>query len=106
VFGAGLPQVSRSITVYNRKRHEIVTIDGKTFDFRRPWDFPRRLSKEFLLVALIDNLNHLAEDASGIKERVKEITREVDGLKLLRMGRRYGKIGTRKFFEGMKLSED
>lgn len=104
-LGVGLTQIYNATIVYNRKRHGTITLDGKVFDCRRPRDFPRRLSKEFLLVNLVDNLKYLAEDVSRVKERIKQITPEVDGLKLRRMAQRYGKISTRQFFETLKLNE-
>jgi hypothetical protein len=104
-LGVGLTQVYNATTVYNRRRHEKITLDGRAFDFRRPRDFPFRLSREYLLVNLVDNLKYLAEDTSRVRERVKEIAYEVDRHKLLAMARRYGKIGSREFFESLKLND-
>src|SRR5262245_17459882 len=50
-LGLGLTQLYNRAVVYNRKRHGLLNLGGKEFDFRRPLrGFPKKLSKEFLLV--------------------------------------------------------
>ena len=105
-LGVGLTQVYNTTTVYNRKRHETVTLDGKRFEFRRPRDFPRKLSVEFLLVDLLDNLNRLPEDTSAVTERIKAKSRSVDAHELVRAARRYGKVATKRFFDGLNLRDE
>jgi hypothetical protein len=105
-LGVGLTQVYNETVVYNRKRHEKVTLAGRVFDFRRPRNFPKKLSKEFLLVDLLDNLPRLAEDTSKVKDRVREKAKEVDFDSLLRTAKRYGKLSTRKFLQSLKVNEE
>jgi hypothetical protein len=48
-------------------------IGGKEFDCRRSASgFPEKLSKEFLLVELVNNLSGVAKDTDLIKEKIKK----------------------------------
>lgn len=101
-LGLGLTQLYNSVVVYNRKRHETITLSGRSFDFRRPnKGYPTELSKEYLLVDLMNNLSLLAEDTDRIKARIKERLKNFDVNKVMNFARLYGKVGTRKFFEGL-----
>jgi hypothetical protein len=101
-LGLGLTQLYNSVVVYNRKRHETIVLDGKTFEFRRPTKgFPSELSKEYLLVDLMNNLSLLADDVDKLRERVKQQLKNFDDQKVLSLAKLYGKVGTRKFFEGL-----
>lgn len=101
-LGLGLTQLYNSVVVYNRKRHETIVLDGRTFDFRRQTKgFPSELSKEYLLVDLMNNLSLLADDVDKLRERIKQQLKNFDAQKLLSFARLYGKVGTRKFFEGL-----
>ena len=98
-LGVGLTQVYNTIIVYNRRRHEHVMLDGRSFAFKRPRNYPWKLSKEYLFVDLLNNLDLLTEGTTSVKERIKERMSEMDCGTLLRMARRYGKVATRVFFE-------
>jgi hypothetical protein len=99
-LGLGLTQTYNKIVVYNRKRHALIRLGEKLFDFRHPArGFPRKLSKEYLLVDLVNNLDQLAEDNEVIKERIKAYLAQFDMLKLQQSLKAYGKVGTKHFFE-------
>lgn len=99
-LGLGLTQLYNRMVVLNHKRHGVFKLGNKEFDFRRSTrGFPSKLTSEFLLVDLVNNLNNLAEDTSFVKERVKNNLNHFDGNKLLLMVKRYGKVGTKHFFE-------
>ncbi len=101
-LGLGLTQLYNSVVVYNRKRHETLTLSDRSFDFRRPnKGYPTELSKEYLLVDLMNNLSLLAEDTDRVKARIKERLKNFDVNKVMNFARLYGKVGTRKFFEGL-----
>jgi hypothetical protein len=101
-LGLGLTQLYNQLVVYNRKRHGLFTLGEKQFDFRRSArGFPEKLSKEFLLVDLINNLSELAEDAELIKTQVKKHIKQFNQNKVNQYVRIYGKVATRKFFEGI-----
>lgn len=104
-LGLGLTQLYHSQIVYNRKRHGLFKLGEKQFDFRRPSrGFPEKLSKEFLLVDLVNNLAELAEDADLIKTRLKDNLSKFNQKKLSAYVKQYGKVATIKFFEEISHS--
>jgi hypothetical protein len=97
-LGVGTTQLYDKTVVYNHKRHGLFSLGGRTFDFRVKHAFPRRLSPEFLLVDLVNNMNHLAERKSEVLARVKEYAASHDMPRLQRAARDYGNVRTKKFF--------
>lgn len=98
----GLSQLYNKIVVYNNKRHEEVLLGNKMFDFRRPHrGFPTELSKEFLLVDLLNNLFEFSDDPEEVKRHVKEKLASFDLDKLKLLSKLYGKIATKKFLKGV-----
>ena len=71
-LGVGTTQLYDKTVVYNHKRHGKFSLGGRTFDFRVKPSFPKRLSEEFLLVDLVNNLDQLAESKQEVLARVKE----------------------------------
>ena len=70
----GTTQLYDKTVVYNHKRHGNFSLGGRKFDFRVKPSLPRTLSREFLLVDLVNNLDwlsletrtaHLAERAAA-----------------------------------------
>lgn len=102
LLNLGLTQIYNRVLVLNHKRHGIFKLGNKEFDFRRPnRGFPSKLLTEFLLVDLVNNLSELAEDTSLVKERIQQKVDHFDKVKLLRIARKYGKVATKYFFEGI-----
>lgn len=97
-LGVGTTQLYDQTVVYNHKRHGRFSLGGRTFDFRVKPAFPRALSKEFLLVDLVNNLDRLAEDRESVLERVKQQVFTSDRPKLQRYARDYGNVRAKKFF--------
>jgi len=97
-LGVGTTQLYDKTVVYNHKRHGPVSLGGRVFDFRVKPSFPRRLSKEFLLVDLVNNLDRLAESREEVLARVKERAASFSQPRLQRAARDYGKVRTKKFF--------
>ncbi|MFI5206227.1 MAG: DUF6088 family protein [Candidatus Paceibacterales bacterium] len=99
-LGVGLTQLYNRVVVLNRKRHGVLKLGNKEFDFRRPSKgFPGKVTPEFLLVDLVNNLADLAEDTSLVKENVRKNLSRFDKSKLIHLAQEYGKISTKKFFE-------
>ena len=71
-LGVGTTQLYDKTVVYNHKRHGNFALGGRKFDFRIKPSFPKKLSKEFLLVDLVNNLDRLAESKEEVLARVKE----------------------------------
>jgi hypothetical protein len=97
-LGVGTTQLYDETVVYNHKRHGPVSLGGRIFDFRVKPSFPRRLSKEFLLVDLVNNLDRLAENREEVLARIKERAASFDQPRLQRAARDYGNLRARKFF--------
>ena len=99
VLGVGSTQLYNETVVYNHKRHGRFNLGNRTFDFRRKPHFPPKLSEEFLLVDLVDNLDRLAEHKSSMLEGVKKQVQHADHKALKKAVREYGGSKARKFFE-------
>ncbi len=98
-LGVGTTQLYDKTVVYNRKRHGTFSLGGLAFEFRVKPSFPRTLTREFLLVDLVNNLDRLAEDQDEVLARVKEQAGSYDAAKLQRAAHNYGKVRTKKFFD-------
>jgi hypothetical protein len=97
-LGVGTTQLYNKTVVYNHKRHGHFSLGGRTFEFRVKPSFPKTLSKEFLLVDLVNNLDRLAESQHEVLTRVKERAASFDVPRLQRAARDYGNVKTKKFF--------
>ena len=105
-LGVGTTQLYDKTVVYNRKRHGDFQLGGRKFAFRVKADFPKTLTKEFLLVDLVNNLDQLAEAKNEVLERVRTRAASLDTRRLQRAVRDYGSVRTKKFFErALKLDE-
>lgn len=69
-LGVGTTQLYNDTTVYNHKRHGKFKLGNRTFNFHMKHYFPDTLTKEFLLVDLVNNLDQLAEDPQEILKNV------------------------------------
>ncbi len=97
-LGVGTTQLYDKTVVYNHKRHGTFSLGGRSFEFRMKPSFPKTLSREFLLVDLVNNLDRLAESRNEVLARVKERAASYDRPRLQRAARDYGHVRTRKFF--------
>jgi len=97
-LGVGTTQLYDKTVVYNHKRHGNFSLGGRMFDFRVKPSFPKTLTKEFLLIDLVNNLDRLAESQEQLLERVKEQVTSYDMPRLQRAARDYGNVRTKKFF--------
>jgi hypothetical protein len=97
-LGVGATQLYNETVVYNHKRHGHFELGGRVFDFRVKPHFPKALTKEFLLVDLVNNLDRLAENRDSMLDRVKKQATAYNGKLLQRVVRDYGETRTKKFF--------
>ena len=97
-LGVGTTQLYDKTVVYNHKRHGDFLLGGRRFELRVKPSFPKTLSKEFLLVDLVNNLDRLAEREREVLARVKERARSFDVPRLQRAARDYGNLKTKRFF--------
>jgi hypothetical protein len=100
-LGVGTTQLYDWTVVYNHKRHGNFVLGGRKFDFRMKPSFPSTLSREFLLVDLVNNLDRLAESKKEVLERVRESAASYDMPRLQRAVRDYGNLKTKKFFSAL-----
>ena len=97
----GLTQLRNETLVYNRKRHDELNLDSKKFVFKRKSEFPKKLSKEFLLVDMLNNLNSLGEDKNDILDRIQNKKNTFDKNKISMMAKKYGKVGVKKIIKDL-----
>lgn len=95
-LGLGLTQLYAMNIVYNHKRFGEFDLGGKKFFFKRVPKFPRKLSKEYLLVDMLNNFKNLAEDEKNVLVNLKNKKENFDAKKVLYMAREYGRPRTKK----------
>jgi hypothetical protein len=98
-LGVGTTQLYDKTVVYNHKRHGDFQLGGRKFAFRVKPRFPKSLTKEFLLVDLVNNLDQLAEAKDEVLKRAMEKAASSDDPQLRRAVRDYGNERTKKLFE-------
>jgi hypothetical protein len=95
-LGVGTTQLYNFQIVYNHKRHGRFKLGGQNFDFRAKPRFPKKLTKEFLLVDMLNNLESLAEDPNEVLQRVKTKLPEMDSKRLRSTVKRFAKLSAQK----------
>lgn len=104
-LGVGTTQLYNKRVVYNHKRHGEFKLGGKVFEFRLKHKFPKVLSKEFLFVDLLNNLNELAEDKENVLASVKEKVLAESESKMMRTVNAYAGERTKTLFNQWKSEE-
>ncbi|MES2822745.1 MAG: DUF6088 family protein [Pseudomonadota bacterium] len=100
-LGVGTTQLYNEQVVYNRKRHGKFKLGNRTFNFQMKSYFPKEISKEFLLVDLVNNLNKLAEEQDVVLKRVSDLAANMDLSSLKKNAQLYGGVGARKLFTSL-----
>jgi len=95
-LGVGTTQLYNKRVVYNHKRHGEFTLGKRTFSFYIKPHFPKKVTKEFLLVDLVNNLENLAEDKEQVLEKVYSKKQSFDVKKLAQATKKYGSVRTKK----------
>jgi len=91
-LGIGATQLYNQMVVYNHKRHGQLALGNRTFDFRKKAFFPLELSREFLLVDLVNNLDRLAEDRAVLLAEVEKKIVAFDRAALADAVRQFGGV--------------
>lgn len=97
-LGVGTTQLYNERTVYNHKRHGEFKLGNKTFQFKIKPHFPKKITPEFLLVDLVNNLESLAEDSSEVLKKVADKVEVMDKKKLKHSVVEYGSVKAKKLF--------
>lgn len=104
-LGLGTTQLYNKRVVYNHKRHGKFVLGGREFDFRLKHKFPAQLTKEFLLVDLLNNLNELAEDKREVLEKFMQKLQELKNEDFLNTFNYYAGERTKKLLSNYLNSE-
>ena len=91
-LGVGTTQLYNKRVVYNHKRHGEFLLGGRMFTFYSKHRFPKKLSDEFLLVDLLNNLNNLAEDKDVLLQNIAIKVRAMDTKKLRKSVTDFGSV--------------
>lgn len=98
-LGVGTTQLYNGKTVYNHKRHGDFELGGMKFSFRVKPHFPSKVTPEFLLVDLMNNLEQLAEDSNELMSKVLFKAKTMDTKKLKKSLLEFGSIKAKKILE-------
>jgi hypothetical protein len=100
-LGVGTTQLYNKTVVYNHKRHGEVKLGNRVFSFQQKPYFPTHVTREFLLVDLVNNLDLLAEDETAVLSRVKKKVQDTDYPTLNEAVKKYGSVKTQKLFASL-----
>jgi len=95
-LGLGLTQVYNNHLVYNHKRSGHFSLGGKNFEFRVVPAYPRKLSKEYLLVDMLNNLESLPDDTDLVLRNLKFRLNQFDRAGVRKHLERYGRPVARR----------
>lgn len=99
-LGLGTTQLYNTTVVYNHKRHGKFMLAGFEFDFREKPHFPSadQVTREFLLVDMLNNLASLAEDTDAVLKVVQAKLSSFDAGRLQQAITDYASARTRRIF--------
>lgn len=100
-LGVGTTQLCNERKVYNYKRHGDFKLGNRTFRFIRKPYVPSKVTKELLLVDLVNNIKSLAEDQPNLLENIKKRAVEMNPRRLKQLARDFGRVSTRKLFDSL-----
>jgi len=94
-LGLGLTQLYNTMWVYNHKRKGEFILNGKSFNFKLKNSFPQKITREYLLVDLLNNFESLAEDKKNIVDKLTRNVLSFNMDSLMKATQQYGN-GTAK----------
>lgn len=100
-LGVGTTQLYNFQVVYNHKRHGRFKLGGQNFDFRVRPRYPKKATREFLLVDMLNNLENLAEERDEVLQLVKLKLPEMDAKRLRSTVKRFAKLSAKKHLESL-----
>lgn len=100
-LGLGLTQMYGETLVYNHKRSGTYVLGGKRFRFLRVPAFPRTLSREYLLVDLLNHLDRLPDDAARARRNLSPLVATLDKAALRVHLERYGRPAARRALQNV-----
>ena len=100
-LGVGTTQLYNVRLVYNHKRHGEFYLGGKQFIFHSKHRFPKKLTPEFLLVDLVNNIETLAEDKTAVLKNVVAKARTMNARSLTKAVKSYGNAKAKSLFRSL-----
>ncbi len=98
-LGVGTTQLYNQRVVYNHKRHGEFKLGNRSFSFRVKPHFPKKLTTEFLIVDLVNNLDSLAEEPEMVLGKVKGKMNTLNRDKLRKNIAEYGSAKAKRILE-------
>lgn len=103
-LGLGLTQLYNVTWVYNHKRRGAFKLGNRSFLFKLKAAFPDKITKEYLVVDLLNNLEELAEDSQSVVEQFKRNYPQFDLSALFQMVNKYGSGQTKRLVKEIRRS--
>ncbi|MBL7836818.1 MAG: hypothetical protein JNM67_04840 [Bacteroidetes bacterium] len=100
-LGVGTTQLYNKKVVYNHKRHGKFKLGNREFEFQLKHHFPSKVTEEFLLVDLANNLNKLAEDRNKVLENLLTKASQMSHKKLKHAVIEFGSVKTKKLLKSV-----
>lgn len=100
-LGVGTTQLYNKKVVYNHKRHGKFKLGNREFEFQLKHHFPSKVTEEFLLVDLANNLDSLAEDRNEVLNKLIAKASQMPNRKLKHAVTAYGTIKTKKLLKSV-----
>jgi len=97
-LGVGATQLYNKKIVYNHKRHGKFKLGNRVFEFKMKHHFPPKLTIEFLLIELVNNLDKIAEERDSILQNIKEKISHLGLEQLQQSLSLYANVSTKKVF--------
>jgi hypothetical protein len=105
-LGVGTTQLYNKKVVYNHKRNGKFKLGNRDFEFKLKRQFPTKVTEEFLLVDLVNNIDSLAEDKGKLFNKAFSKAFQMPTRKLKRAVLKYGSVKTRKIFHSLITESD
>jgi hypothetical protein len=100
-LGIGLTQLYNITWVYNHKRKGKFELNGKQFEFKLKTSFPTAVTKEFLLVDLLNQLEYLAEEQDVVLTKLPSKLKEFHLTELMKTTQQYGSGKTKRLLKSL-----
>jgi hypothetical protein len=91
-----ISMICMNFSNYNHKSKGSFTLGNREFEFKLKSSFPNSLSKEYVLVDMLNNLSELAEDTGTVLAQLKKRVADYNFDNLYEMATRYGNSMTKK----------
>lgn len=105
-LGVGTTQLYNRKVVYNHKRHGRFKLGNREFEFKLKHHFPTKITEEFLLVDMVNNLEDLAEDHDEVLSKLLRKAAQMSLQELKTIVANYGTIRTKKIFNSRLFSTE